>query len=430
MEILACSSLADGLYFLQKPSHESSVMVALADLFRIHGPQYRAQCGERMPPSHLRAIHDIARCRTAALGGQLSTCQQCGDDHDSDRSCKNRHCPKCQNDQDEAWRTNHKNVLLPVPHFMVPFTRPEERRALARAYQKTLSHLLVRASSAALLQLAAAPRCIGGRIGMVGVLHPWTRDLLSHPHVHSIVAGGGLAADGPWWPSRPAFLVHVKPLSGLFRATCRDQLHKTDLFPLVDEHVWNTDWVVHAQPVGSGAHAFRSLAPSIFRVAISTNRLLTLAAGHVTLQSKESATAQVKTCQVRAEAFLRRLLPHVLPDRFVKGRYDGLRSPAHRHWLHRAQALLGARRIAPLPTGKAPHDKVPIAARATPRCPTCGSPLLLVETLRSHGRSPPEMCLDSCPALAACPRRHIGCSAPRETCGLWVQKASAPEGIA
>jgi hypothetical protein len=364
-------------------------MVELADIFRLHGPDDRAHFGDRMLPSHLRAMHDIERCRTAALGGQLSACQPCGDAQYSYHSWKNRPCPTCQHDQAEAWLEHQQSVLLPVPSCMVTCTLPEELRAIARSHQQTLSHLVFRASSTAFQALAADPRCIGGRLGMVGVRHTWTRDLLSHPPVHSRGTGGGRSPDGTWVPSRPACLVHVKPRAVVFRATFRDPLHKTALFSLVDEPVWHKDWVVHAQPVGSGEHALRSLAPDLFRVAISNHRSLQLVAGHVTFQYKESATAQGKICQGRAEAFLRRFLQHVLPDRCIKVRYDGLLSPAHRHLLHRATALLGARRIAPLPSGQERHATAPVAARETPRCPTCGSPLLLVETRRPQGRSPP-----------------------------------------
>ena len=167
------------------------------------------------------------------------------------------------------------------------------------------------------------PRFIGGRIGMVGVLHTWTRDLRYHPHVHYIVTGGGLSADGQWLPSRHDFLVPVKPLSVIFRAKVRDHLKKTDLGPLVDERVWTQDWVVYSQPVGTGEPAFRYLAPYIFRVAISNNRMLRLVDGQVTFQYKDSATDQVRTCTVTAEEFIRRFLQHLLPDRFIKVRYYG-----------------------------------------------------------------------------------------------------------
>lgn len=361
-------------------------MVELAEIFRLHGPAYRAQFGDRMLPSHRRAMQDIEQCRTEALGGQLYQCDSCQESHYSYHSCKNRHCPKCQNDQAEQWLANQQRVLLPVPHFLLTFTLPEELRAVARAHQKTIYNLLFRSSAEALQALAWDPRFIGGQIGMMGVLHTWTRDLRYHPHVHYIVAGGGLAPDDTWRPSRPDFLVPVKPLSVLFRAKFRDALKKTALFSLVTEQVWQKDWVVHCEPVDRGQEAFRYLAPYIFRVAISNNRILTLAEGEVTFQYKESATDQVKTSTVPAEEFIRRFLQHVLPDRFVKVRYYGLLSPSNRPRLKQARQLLGGSAVATTTSGQGGAGK---EATAAPRCPRCGSTLSLVQTLRPTGRWPP-----------------------------------------
>jgi hypothetical protein len=277
-------------------------MVEIAEMFRIHGPAYRAKFGDRMLPSHRRAMQDIAQCRTETLGGQVYHCETCQEYHYSYHSCKNRHCPKCQQDQAEQWLDDQKRLLLPVPHFLGTFTLPVELRALARRHQKTLYNILFRSSSEALQELALDPRFIGGRIGMVGVLHTWTRDLRYHPHVHYIVAGGGLSAEGTWLSSRQDFLVHVKPLAMIFRAKFRAQLQKTDLFPRVDESVWNKDWVVHCEPVGTGKEAFKYLAPYIFRVAISNNRILKLEDDQVTFQYKESATDQVRTCTVQPKS--------------------------------------------------------------------------------------------------------------------------------
>src|SRR5215510_7272549 len=237
-------------------------MVEIADIFRLHGPDYRTRFGDRMLPSHLRAMREIEQCRTEALGGQLYFCEQCAELHYSFHSCKNRHCPKCQNDQAEAWLENQKSLLLPVNYFMLTFTLPEELRSLARSHQKTVYNILFRASADALLELAADPRFVGGKVGMVGVLHTWTRDLFYHPHTHYIATGGGLSDDGRWLDSRPDFLIHVKPLSILFRAKFRDQLKKTDLFPLVDQQTWNKDWVVHCQlETDSKTQTSNSVAP-------------------------------------------------------------------------------------------------------------------------------------------------------------------------
>jgi hypothetical protein len=199
-------------------------MLEVADIFRLHGPNYRAKFSTRMLPSHHRAMQDIETCRTPSLGGQLYYCPQCDEQRFSYHSCKNRHCPKCQNDQANEWLEKQQSLLLPVAHFLVTFTLPAELRALARSNQKTIYNLLFRASAQALQQLAQDPRFVGARIGMVGVLHTWTRQLLYHPHVHFIVTGGGLTDDDRWRPSRKDFLVPVKALSRIFRTKFRDEL--------------------------------------------------------------------------------------------------------------------------------------------------------------------------------------------------------------
>ena len=361
-------------------------MVEVADIFRQHGADYRAKFSERMLPSHLRVMREIEQCRTEALGGQLYFCEHCAQSHYSFHSCKNRHCPKCQNDQSEAWLDNQQSLLLPVNYFMVTFTLPEELRSLARSHQKIVYNILFRASADALLELASDPRFVGGKIGMVGVLHTWTRDLFYHPHVHYIATGGGLSADGRWFDSREDFLVHVKALSVLFRAKFRDQLKKTDLFQLVNQQIWKKDWVVHCQPVGTGEGAFKYLAPYIFRVAISNKRILKLENGEVTFSYKESATDQIKFSTIPAEEFIRRFLQHVLPDHFVKVRYYGLLSPSNRRLLEKSRELLKGKSIDNLTSIQSQLDNPSIAA---PRCPTCGGVLKLIQQLKPQPRWPP-----------------------------------------
>ena len=360
--------------------------VEVADIFRLHGPEYRAKFRDRMPPSHLRAMEDIERCRTEALGGQLYFCDQCQEPRYSYHSCQNRHCPKCQNDQANEWLEKQKNLLLPVGYFMVTFTLPEELRSLARSHQQVVYNSLFRASSEALLELASDPRFVGGKIGAVGVLHTWTRDLFYHPHLHYIATGGGLAADGRWLNSRNGFLVHVKPLSILFRAKFRDLLKQTDLFQLVDPQVWRKDWVVHSQPVGSGEAAFKYLAPYIFRVAISNRRILALEDGQVTFSYKDSATDQTRFSTIPAEEFIRRFLQHVLPKGFVKVRYYGLLAASNRHLLDQARSLL---QPATAQSNSSTDDGQRIDRDQPPRCPKCGGALRFVERLRPGKRRPP-----------------------------------------
>jgi hypothetical protein len=358
-------------------------MVEVAEIFRLHGPDYRAKFAARMLPSHLRAMQDIEACRTESLGGQLYFCNQCQARRYSYHSCKNRHCPKCQNEQANKWLKEQRELLLPTHHFLVTFTLPDELRSVARSHQKTIYNLCFRASSAALLQLAQDPRFVGAQPGMVGVLHTWTRQLLYHPHLHYIVTGGGLTADGRWRSSRKDFLVPVKALSRIFRAKFRDELKKTQLCAHVAQRVWRKDWVVHCEPVGSGAQAFQYLAPYIFRVAISNNRIRKLERGNVTFSYKESATEQVKHCTLSAQEFIRRFLQHVLPPRFIKVRYYGLLSPAQRQLLQKARQLLRA-----TSSKLNSKDVKPTEPLEVLLCPHCRLPLTLLGPLAPRGRAP------------------------------------------
>lgn len=376
-------------------------MIELAEIFRQHGPAYREKFKGRIPASHLKVMADIEACRTAALGGQVYVCDECDQSRYSYHSCQNRHCPKCQNGQAQAWLARQTELLLPVPYFMVTFTLPAGLRAVARSNQKLIYNLLFQTSAAALQELALDPRFVGGQIGMVGVLQTWTRDLIYHPHVHYLVPGGGLAADGQSWRrARNAFFVHVLPLSRLFRGKFRAALQATDLFAQVPAPVWQQEWVVHCQPVGTGEAALKYLAPYIFRVAISNRRIVNLENGQVTFRYRESDTRRWKSCTLPAEEFIRRFLQHVLPKGFQKVRYYGLFSSSQRHRLAQARRRLGLT-AAPQP---APPDQFrPTPASSRPLglslgtkpdrpailCPTCGRPMRLSQTLRpQHCRSP------------------------------------------
>lgn len=377
-------------------------MIELAEIFRDYGSQYREKFGQRMPPSHLQTMFDIEQCRTEALGGHLFYCKNCDETLYSYHSCKNRHCPKCQSETAEQWLLKQQQLLLPVPHFMVTATLPAELRPVARSNQKVVYNILFRASAAALQQLAADPRFVGGKIGMVGILHTWTRTLNYHPHIHFLVPAVALSPDGQsLLSSRKDFLVHVKPLSILFRAKFQSELKKTPLFDLVPAEAWSKDWVVHCKPVGNGEAALKYLATYVFRVAISNNRLLKVEDDKVTFRYKDSTTGKTRYCTLLAEEFIRRFLQHTLPKGFMKVRYYGLFSPGNRPLLNQVRQLLGAQPDQPTiqPTTDDDDDGqvAPVAdaqAETTPQapsipCPKCGRPMPMVERIKpSRCRSP------------------------------------------
>ena len=365
-------------------------MTTLAEIVHQYGSAYAQKYGDRMLPSHRRTLRDIAQCRTAVMGGHVYQCTDCGATHYQYHSCQNRHCPQCQHQLGDQWLAQQRDLLLPVPYFMVTFTLPAALHEVARLHQKTVYNILFRTSAAALQTLARDARYVGGQIGMVGVLHTWGRNLSYHPHVHYLVPAGGLATDGQQWlPARRNFLVPVKALSILFRAKFRDALQRNGLFDQVPPEVWQQDWDVHCQPVGKGVGALKYLAPYIFRVAISNRRILKVANGNVTFRYRESDTGCWRTCTLAAEEFLRRFLQHVLPKGFVKVRYYGLFNPSLRYQLPRIRLVLavaGEETDTPheaqaQPEGGGPGACVP--------CPKCGHAMHWVKRLRPSARCPP-----------------------------------------
>lgn len=289
-------------------------MVELAEVFRQHGEAYRAKYGARMLASHRRVMQDIKHCRNAALGGQVYVCPECGEEQYVYHSCRNRHCPKCQHDKAQRWLEAQQDLLLPVVYFLLTFTLPEKLRSVARSHQRLVYALLFRVSAEAIQQLGQDERWVGGQMGMLGVLHTWGRNLAYHPHVHYLVPGGGIGADGRWRPSRANFLLPVKALSRLVRGKFRAALRQADeaVLATIPAAVWQEDGVVHCQPVGRGRNAVKYLAPYIFRVAISNRCILKLAEGKVTFRYRTSDTGKLRICTLPAEEFIRRFLQHVL----------------------------------------------------------------------------------------------------------------------
>jgi hypothetical protein len=365
----------------------------LADIFRTYGPAYRAKFGSKLLPSHRRAMRAIERCRTPALGGHVYSCPDCGETQYVYHSCRNRHCPKCQHENAQRWLEQQYELQLPVPYFLLTFTLPSPLRPFARRHQKLVYDVLFRASAEAAQQLARDPRFVGGTLGLVGVLHTWARDLSYHPHVHYLVPAGGLAKDGyTWLPARKNFLFPVKALSKLLRAKVRDALRQSDDFADIPTSVWEQNWVVHCKPVGDGRTAFKYLAPYIFRVAISNRRIVKVENDQVTFRYKTNS-GQTKFCTLPAEKFIHRFLQHILPKSFVKVRYYGLFSPAHRQRLTALRAQLAAQST-DAPTLSSDENTPDTSPPSTPstrsvRCPICGHVMQHQATLPPLGRAPP-----------------------------------------
>ncbi|MDQ3175812.1 MAG: IS91 family transposase [Acidobacteriota bacterium] len=367
-------------------------MLEVAEIFRRHGAAYRARFGPLLRPSQLRAMRDIEACRTAYFGGHLKQCNHCGGQVYAYHSCRNRHCPKCHGDQTTRWLAQQETRLLPCCYFLVTFTLPAELRPLAFANQKQVYGLLMRCAAAALQKLARDPRYVGGRLGMLAVLHTWTRDLRYHPHVHMLVTGGGLSADGKaWLPIQQAnYLVHEGALAIIFRAKFCAALKRAGLLAQVPRELWKKKWVVNCKAAGQGREVLNYLARYIFRVAISNSRLEQIEQGQVTFRFRDNRSQQLQRVTIPGAEFIRRFLLHVLPRGCAKVRYYGIWSPTCRPQLAQARTLLDQATADPV------HDAAPDSpppaplTPATPaRCPHCHlGQLLVLRALPRHWEPP------------------------------------------
>ncbi len=316
----------------------------LADIFRLHGPAYLARFGDSLSAQQKRALRDITLCRTAALGGHVEQCDECGHRTISYCSCRNRHCPKCQSGGSAAWLEQRAAELLPVEYFHVVFTLPQSLAPLALQNQRVLYRILFRAASETLLQIGADPKHLGARIGFLAVLHTWGQNLHHHPHLHCVIPGGGISADDSRWIScRRQFLFPVKVLSRLFRAKfvrfLKRAFHQAELrfhgklqplakhrnfFSRLNE-IMRSEWVVYAKPpFGGPQQVLKYLARYTHRVAISNRRLVALQNGSVTFRWKDYAQGnQPAMMTLQATEFIRRFLLHVLPKGLVRIRHFG-----------------------------------------------------------------------------------------------------------
>src|SRR5229473_2827572 len=359
---------------------------------------------------HLKVLTAILRCRTAALGGHADECSRCGHQAISYNSCRNRHCPRCQSHARDRWLDARRSELLPTRYSHVVFTLPHELAPLALQNKQIIYGLLFRCSAETLLEIAKDPRHLGAEIGFFSVLHTWNQKLQHHPHIHCVVASGGLSLDHTRWiRSHPRFFLPLPVLREVFRgkfvaalklAFQRGQLHLSgDLARLAQPKsfaawlrpLFRKNWVVYSKPpFGGPEYVLQYLGRYTHRVAISNHRLVSLADGQVTFRWRDSADHnQQKLMPVSLDEFLRRFLLHLLPKGFVRIRHFGFLANRRRSTLlPLCFAVLGT-----VPSQVEPETS---ARESDPlwRCPKCGGPMAVIERLTAAQlqlRSPPVL---------------------------------------
>ena len=325
-------------------------MIEVQDIFRQHGENYMRT--HKLPPHILKTIINIEDCRTAALGGHIDECEDCGESRISYNSCRNRHCPKCQTLAKERWLDARKNDLLPVPYFHIVFTIPKELNYLTLLNQKAMYSILFKASSETLLELARDKKYLGSEIGFTMILHTWGQNLMNHPHIHCIVPSGGLSLNNNGWiNSKKDFLMPVKVVSRKFRGKFlsylkeeyknntdlvftgeTEELKRKDVFQCYMDKLYKTEWVVYCKPpFGSAEHVLEYLGRYTHRVAISNNRIIALENDYVVFKWRDYRdNNNEKFMTLCADEFIRRFLMHILPPKFVKIRHYGILSNRNR----------------------------------------------------------------------------------------------------
>jgi hypothetical protein len=374
----------------------------VADVFRHFGPAFRDQHGASLSAAGWRAMTAIERCRTAALGGHVERCGDCGHQRIAYDSCRNRNCPKCQGLARAQWVEDRQAELLDVPYFHVVFTVPDLIATIAFQNQTVVYDILFRAASETLRTIAADPEHLGAEIGFFGVLHTWGQNLLHHPHIHFLVPGGGIAPDGQSWIAcRSGFFLPVRVLSRMFRGlflrylektftagelnffSAHRHLHEPAAFRRYLTPFWRADWVVYAKrPFAGPEQVLDYVGRYTHRVAISNDRLISMDDGKVRFRWKDYRDDnRRKTMSLPAAEFIRRFLIHVLPDGFHRIRYFGFLSNCHRaQKLALCRKLLG---MAPAePTADPPADYrdrfEALTGLSLRECPHCHTGIMVV----------------------------------------------------
>ncbi len=369
------------------PRTQTRPAVEVADIFRRYGAAYRAQYP--LSQQQRLVLRDITQCRTAALGGHVAACDECGGLRIAYNSCCNRHCPKCGTLAKAVWLDQQRAHLLPTHYFHVVFTIDHAFNPLARVNQKQVYDQLFH--SAAETLKACGRQYLGGEIGFTAVLHTWGQTLTEHIHLHCLVPGGALSADGKrWQAASPDFLFPILSLSARFRdAFCaglqqryaKGQLHFAgQCAHLADPNAWQQllaaaqakRWQVYAKPpFGDAAQVLDYLGRYVRRIALSNHRLLDCADGDVRFTYRDYRDeGQQKVMTLPATEFIRRFLLHVLPKGFVRIRHYGLLASRYRaQKLARCRVLLG--RYAHTPTGDRQVLLAAILGHPPDQCPFC-----------------------------------------------------------
>ena len=308
----------------------------IQDIFIQYGDKYIKN--HKLSKEQWKVYNAIRNCGTENLGYHICTCKECGEQYFGFNSCRNRHCPMCQSYAREKWIQKESSYLLDSRYFHIITTVPYELNEMFLHNPKICYDILFKATSEAILQLCEDPKWLGAKVGITSILHTWGQTMEFHPHIHSIVTGGGLK-NNHWVPCKKDYLFKVQVLGSLFKSKflyylkhvhsnliLDDKLKNMKAFNRFLEPLYNKTWITYIEPPkGKAENVVEYVGRYSFRVAISNERIKNIENGHITFEYKDyKDNSKIKDMTITADEFIRRFLLHVLPDNFTKIKHYGI----------------------------------------------------------------------------------------------------------
>ncbi len=308
----------------------------IQDIFIKYGNEYISK--HKLSKEQWKVYNSIINCKTKELGFHICTCEECGEEYFGYNSCRNRHCPMCQNYAREKWIQKESSYLLDSKYFHIVTTVPYELNEIFLYNQKICYNILFKATSEAILKLGEDPKWLGAKVGITSILHTWGQTMEFHPHIHSIVTGGGIK-NNRWIACGKDYLFKVQVLGSLFRGKflfylkhefdnliLKEELQDIKTFNKFLEPLYGKTWITYIEPPkGNAENVIEYVGRYSFRVAISNNRIKDIENGLITFEYKDyKDNSKIKEMTITAEEFIRRFLLHVLPNKFTKIKHYGL----------------------------------------------------------------------------------------------------------
>lgn len=368
----------------------------IGEIIRCHGGEFLGKHNVVAPVR--RAFTHMALCRTSALGGHVEVCPECGDMHISYNSCRDRHCPKCQNKEREEWINCRREEIIPVKYFHVVFTLPACLHPVAMAHQSIFYDCMFKAAWVTIMAFANNEGLLAG---MTSILHTWGSNLFYHPHIHCIVPGGGVDKLGVWHHLKGCkhsdFLFSVAAMSSKFRGrfmsllTKRLRVDGIVIDQAIRKQCFSKDWVINSKPPANGVNqVLEYIGRYAYRVAITNSRIQDVTDSQISYDYKnyrKGGKHGVMTMEI--DSFLNLLSQHILPDRFVRIRHYGFLSPCNREILRSIQQQLN---VPPVPKVRTKKSYLEICIEKgwdIGICKDCNCQRIITRTIKPAPRAPP-----------------------------------------